>query len=93
MTPKKLLLILFGIFASAVLILVLYSIGVVSGNVPSFEQLENPKQDLATQVLSSDGEILDHFFIKRRTYIPFDSIPAGFVNSLISTEDREFYNH
>ncbi|MBI3259070.1 MAG: PBP1A family penicillin-binding protein, partial [Ignavibacteriae bacterium] len=93
MTPKKLLLLLFGVLTSAVLILVLYSIGVVYGNVPSFEQLENPKQDLATQVVSSDGEILDHFFIKRRTYIPFDSIPAGFINSLISTEDREFYNH
>lgn len=93
MTPKKLLFILIGAFFSVILIVALYSLSIVSGNVPSFEQLENPKQDLATQVLSSDGEILDHFFIKRRTYVPFDSIPAGFINSLISTEDREFYNH
>jgi penicillin-binding protein 1A len=93
MSPKKLIFILSSVFLGVLLIVALYIASVVSGNVPSFEQLENPKQDLATKVLSSDGELLDHFFIKRRTYIPFDSIPSGFVNSLISTEDREFYNH
>lgn len=93
MTPKKLLFILSSITGVAILITVLYAVIVVSGNVPSFEQLENPKQDLATKVLSSDGELLDHFFIKRRTYIPFDSIPKGFISALISTEDHEFYNH
>lgn len=93
MSIKKFILILTSVFLGGILIFALYAMSVVSGNLPSFEQLENPKQDLATKVLSSDGEILDHFFIKRRTYIPYDSIPQGFINALISTEDREFYNH
>ncbi|MBK9247470.1 MAG: transglycosylase domain-containing protein [Ignavibacteria bacterium] len=93
MSIKKFILTLVSIFLGGLLIFALYAMSVVSGNLPSFEQLENPKQDLATKVLSSDGEILDHFFIKRRTYIPFDSIPKGFIEALISTEDREFYNH
>ena len=33
------------------------------------------------------------FYIKRRTYIPYDSIPKNIINALISTEDREYFNH
>ncbi len=85
--------------------LVLYSIAFVtiavagyiayslSSGVPTLQQLENPRQDLATQVLSADGVVLDHFATTRRTYVPYDSIPDHFVHALIATEDRAFYDH
>ena len=66
---------------------------VLSDGLPTLEELENPRQDLATQVISADGELLEHFAATRRTYIPFDSLPKSFVDALIATEDREFYNH
>ena len=61
--------------------------------LPTLEQLENPRQDLATQVYSSDGVLLEHFATTRRTYSPFDSIPRQFISALIATEDRAFYDH
>lgn len=79
--------------ASLVLFLVIFSVYVVSEGLPSLEELENPKQDIATRVLSADGEVIDEFYLKRRTYMPFDSIPKPFLNGLIATEDREFYHH
>ena len=66
---------------------------IINGNVPSFDELENPKQDLATRIMSADGDVLDYFFIERRTQLPYDSIPPAFIEALIATEDREFYNH
>ncbi|MCU0425935.1 MAG: PBP1A family penicillin-binding protein [Candidatus Kapabacteria bacterium] len=84
--------ILFGL-AGIALFLVIFSIYVLSEGLPSLEELENPKPELATRILSADGEVIDEFYLKRRTYMPFDSIPKSFINGLIATEDREFYNH
>jgi penicillin-binding protein 1A len=75
------------------LITLIYVVIVLSSGLPTLEQLENPPQDFATQVFSSDGELLDHYAVKRRTQLPFDSIPRSFVNALIATEDRAFYDH
>lgn len=84
--------VLFGM-AGLLLFLVIFSIYVVSEGLPSLEELENPKPELATRVLSAEGEVIDEFYLKRRTYMPFDSIPKPFLNGLIATEDREFYHH
>ncbi|HZV12368.1 MAG TPA: PBP1A family penicillin-binding protein [Candidatus Kapabacteria bacterium] len=61
--------------------------------LPSIEQLEDPKPDLATRVYSVDGELLDQYYIKNRTAIPYDSLPKPLINALIATEDRDFYSH
>lgn len=65
----------------------------VYSTLPSLQQLENPPQEYATQILDSDGNILENLYIKRRMHVPYDSIPKAFFNALIATEDREFYNH
>ncbi len=61
--------------------------------LPSLEQLEKPPQELATRILDSDGNLIDNFFIKRRMFVPYDSVSHHFFDALIATEDREFYNH
>src|SRR2546429_562076 len=80
------------VMAFVVVSLVLYLVEVASG-LPSLEELENPHPDLSTKIYTADGLPLDQFFVHNRTYIPFDSIPKGFVNALISTEDQKFYDH
>ncbi len=65
---------------------------VVSG-LPSFEELENPKPQLASKVYSYDGELIGSFFRQNRIYTPIDSIPHHLINALVATEDRNFYNH
>ena len=75
------------------LITTIFVLVVLRDGLPTLEQLENPRQDLATQVYSSDGVLLEHFATTRRTYSPFDSIPRQFISALIATEDRAFYDH
>lgn len=66
---------------------------VTSDGMPSLEQLENPRQNLATRIMSADGVVLDHFFIERRVSLSYDSIPKNFINALIATEDKKFWDH
>ena len=64
------------------------------GSMPPLQQLENPKTNLATQIISSDGEILGKFFYNdNRTPIGFDELPEHLVQALVATEDERFYAH
>lgn len=75
------------------LLMVVYYNYIVSG-LPSLEDLENPKPELATKVYSVDGEVLSTFYsTKNRSYVPYDSIPQSVIDALISTEDKNFYEH
>ena len=75
-----------GIFGSAALGLL--------GPMPPFEQLENPNTNLATEVLSVDGQILGkYYFNDNRTPITYDELPQNLVQALIATEDERFYKH
>ncbi len=66
---------------------------VVARGMPTLDQLENPHPDLATQVISADGERLDQYYIKNRTSVELKDVPASVIEALISTEDRDFYHH
>ena len=76
-----------------------FSLFVLTGNgyfgeMPEFEQLENPNTNLATQIISSDGEILGkYYFNDNRTPITYKELPSNLVNALIATEDERFYSH
>ena len=62
--------------------------------MPELQQLENPKTNLATQILSSDGLVLGKFYFNdNRTPIAFDALPENLVNALIATEDERFFSH
>ena len=64
------------------------------GPMPDLQQLENPKTNLATQIISSDGKTLGKFYYQdNRTPIQFDELPKNIVNALIATEDERFYSH
>jgi penicillin-binding protein 1A len=61
--------------------------------VPSLDELENPKPVLASRVFSSDGELIGQFYIENRIETHIDSLPPYVLEALISTEDRNFYDH
>ena len=64
------------------------------GPMPPLEQLENPKTNLATQIISFDGKVLGKFYFKdNRTPITFDELPQNIVKALIATEDERYYDH
>ena len=78
------------------------------GRMPSFEELENPKSNLATEIYSDDGKVLGSFFVQNRSYVqyadlfPQDSTQLLHISgrevppiaaALIATEDARFYSH
>ena len=64
------------------------------GPMPDLQQLENPKTNLATQIISSDGMVLGKFYYdENRTPISFDELPKNLVDALIATEDERYYSH
>lgn len=65
----------------------------VYSGLPSLEQLENPKPQLASTVYSVDGEQLGKYFIENRIEKRFSEFPPYLIKALISTEDRKFYSH
>jgi penicillin-binding protein 1A len=75
-----------------ILLFILLSKGKL-GYVPSFKDLENPENSLASEVYTEDGELLGNFFLENRTYVEFEELSANVVNALIATEDIRFYRH
>ncbi len=63
------------------------------GEMPGFENLENPKTSLATEIISADGQTLGKFFYQNRTPVQFKDLPPHLINALVATEDERFYNH
>lgn len=64
------------------------------GELPSYEHLENPQTNLATEILSSDGKTLGKFYLDdNRTPVSFDELPENLVNALVATEDARYYDH
>ena len=63
------------------------------GSMPSFEDLENPDSNLATEIISSDGVILGKYFQKNRSQLKYSDLPKNLVDALVATEDVRFYEH
>lgn len=75
-------------------IILLFSIGLgLFGALPTFKDLENPKSNLASEVISDDGVVLGNYFVQNRSSVRYDEISPNVINALIATEDIRFYSH
>ncbi|MFA7627427.1 MAG: transglycosylase domain-containing protein, partial [Candidatus Kapaibacterium sp.] len=93
MKPIHLLIILCIMTVLITLSVAFYVNRIVAVGMPGLEQLENPKTNLATRIISVDGKLLDHFYNERRVNLVYDSIPKDFIDALVATEDRKFWDH
>src|SRR3546814_4543423 len=84
--------IILGCLAFCFLFIFCIRIGVF-GKLPSFKELENPKSNLASEVISSDGKVLGTYFVQNRSNVTYDELSPDLVNALIATEDIRFYQH
>lgn len=80
--PFALLLLLLGLTATGLF-----------GKLPTFEDLENPKSNLATEVYSEDGQLIGSFYIQNRSYTAYEDLSPNLVAALVATEDGRFYGH
>ena len=79
---------------SIVLIFVLIANGAI-GYLPPLEELQNPKNKYASEIISSDGERIGTFFTAKdnRIFTTYDEISPNVINALIATEDARFHSH
>ena len=63
------------------------------GSMPSFEDLENPDSNLATEIISADGVVIGKYFEKNRSQLKYSDLPKNLVQALVATEDARFYEH
>ena len=93
---RKITFVFWSILAAPVVILgtLLLLIGFgVFGKLPTFEELENPRSNLATEIISADGKNLGSFFVENRSYVDYGDLSPNLVAALVSTEDARFYSH
>ncbi|TPV35007.1 penicillin-binding protein [Paucihalobacter ruber] len=82
-----------GVIAVIALIFLFASWGLL-GEMPDYTVLENPKTNLATEIISSDGKTLGkYYFNDNRTPVDYSELPQHLVDALIATEDARFHKH
>lgn len=84
---------IFALGISLIILLFLLAGWGLFGSMPTFEELENPETNLATEIISSDGETLGKYYNENRTPIKFEDLPPHLINALVSTEDERYYEH
>ncbi len=94
---KKFLYIFWGIAAGLFLFVVLLFVLIANGKfgfMPTFEHLENPNTDIATEIYSADGKLLTTFYLEEnRNPVDYKDLPPYLVNALIAREDHRFVDH
>ena len=65
------------------------------GYMPEIEELENPVNKFASQVISSDGKLIGTWSYSRanRIFVGYDDISPSVIQALVATEDERFYEH
>ena len=84
------------IFGALVLLVILFFICVatgVFGTMPTFEELENPRTNLATEIYSADGKILGTYYVENRSNVRYAELSHYMPEALISIEDERFTEH
>ena len=63
------------------------------GDMPTFEELENPSTNLATEIISADGKVLGTYYIENRSNVSYSELSPYLVEALLAIEDIRFYEH
>ncbi|KKO92918.1 MULTISPECIES: penicillin-binding protein 1A [Sphingobacterium] len=84
--------IIVGIVALGFLFILSIRLGLF-GKLPSFSDLENPKSNLASEVITEDHKVLGTYYVQNRSNVKYSELSPYLVKALVSTEDKRFYDH
>lgn len=79
--------------------LVLFALFIISigfglfGELPSFRDIEHPKSNQASEIVTDDGRVLGTYFVQNRSNVTYPEISPNVINALIATEDIRFLEH
>src|SRR5436190_6881464 len=58
------------------------------GGMPSLADVENPENDLSSELISADGVSLGRYFRFNRSQVNFNELSGDLVNTLVLSEDH-----
>lgn len=93
---KKYLLVFWGLVLLPILFFTLFIAAISAGwfgALPSFEELENPKSNLASEIITSDQQVMGKYYIENRSNVRYENLSPNLVNALKATEDVRFEEH
>ena len=81
------------VFSPIILILLALMLVWIFADIPSFEELEDPQSNLATQIIADDGTPLNTYHVENRSYSNYEELSQNLKDALVATEDARFYDH
>ena len=76
-----------------IIFLVFSTLWYFSAGLPNYKKLSDYSPPISSRVYSDNGKLIAEYAIEKRLFIPFDSIPETVINSFLSAEDKNFFNH
>ncbi|MBL0309784.1 MAG: transglycosylase domain-containing protein [Bacteroidetes bacterium] len=93
---KKIYLGLWAMFLVGVSTIILLFYLIANGKMgymPTFEDLENPNNSLATEVITTDQKIIGKFYLENRSNVAYENLNSNLKNALLATEDIRYFSH
>ncbi len=89
---QRLLIVLFGLFASAVVMLAAIAL-VLTPTLPSIQDLPETQLKVPMRVYTADGQLIAEFGEEKRIPVHIEEVPDLLVKAVLAAEDRSFFYH
>ncbi len=89
----KNILILFLSISLITVIVIFAILWTFSNNIPDYKFLKNYKPPVSSKMYSGNGDLVADFSKEKRIFVPYSAIPSNVINSFLSAEDKNFFNH
>ena len=89
---KKIILLIIAV-SLASLISIIAILWTYSNKLPDYKFLLNYKPPVSSKLYSGGGDLVSDFSSEKRIFVPYNSIPKKVINSFLSAEDKNFFNH
>lgn len=90
---RKSIILLWGIILGVLLLINVIFTVLLFSDLPGFDQLENPKYDLASVIYDVHGTPFGRYFVENRIPLEYSELTDNVKDALLSTEDDRFYAH
>ncbi len=81
------------VFFIILLFFVFSTLWYFSIGLPDYKKLSDYQPPISSRVYSSDGKLIAEYALQKRLFVPYESVPKKVINSFLSAEDKNFFNH
>ena len=81
------------IFFTILVLFVFSTLWYFSVGLPDYKKLANYQPPISSRVYSENSKLIAEYALEKRLFIPYESIPEKVINSFLSAEDKNFFNH